>query len=276
MATPVNTFVGSMSVTASVGDGTPAINRSSVRRKSFSVSADRGQAGQGNHPPQERCAFALGSCQRNRPARIRKEILHKSAASRSSPVRTISDQLPACRSRLWLAITLLSTPRTFAKGRNSELHVATRHRAPFARLALGGAAARPRSCRGLAFVVLLGAACTGTIGPEGRRGPEPVGGGGTGVHSGRKDVGPGQVGGTSGSSQGGAHVGNRTSRRHVGTGGTAPPVILSKGGVMLRLLTQAEYLASVQSLLGTLTTQLTLPDDVSVAGFVSVGASQMR
>jgi hypothetical protein len=61
----------------------------------------------------------------------------------------------------------------------------------------------------------------------------------------------------------------------LGTGGTAPPVVLSTGGLMLRLLTQAEYLASVQSLLGTLTTQLTLPEDTSVAGFVSVGAAQM-
>ncbi len=60
----------------------------------------------------------------------------------------------------------------------------------------------------------------------------------------------------------------------MGTGGTTP-VVLSKGGVMLRLLTQAEYLASVRSLLGTLTTQLTPPEDNSVAGFVSVGAGQL-
>jgi len=60
-----------------------------------------------------------------------------------------------------------------------------------------------------------------------------------------------------------------------GTGGTAPPVVLSKGGVMLRLLTHAEYLASVNSLLGTLTTQLSVPEDLSVAGFASVGAGQM-
>lgn len=44
---------------------------------------------------------------------------------------------------------------------------------------------------------------------------------------------------------------------------------------MLRLLTQTEYLTSLQSLLGTVTTQLEPPPDVSVAGFVSVGASQM-
>jgi hypothetical protein len=48
---------------------------------------------------------------------------------------------------------------------------------------------------------------------------------------------------------------------------------LSTGGVRLRLLTQAEYLASLQSLFGTLTTPLDLPADTSVAGFVSVGAS---
>jgi hypothetical protein len=58
------------------------------------------------------------------------------------------------------------------------------------------------------------------------------------------------------------------------TGGTGP-VVLSKGGVMLRLLTQAEYLTSVQLLLGPLTTQLTPPAETSVAGFVSVGASKM-
>ena len=34
-------------------------------------------------------------------------------------------------------------------------------------------------------------------------------------------------------------------------------------------------LTSIQSLLGTLTTQLTVPEDVSVAGFASVGAGQM-
>jgi hypothetical protein len=44
---------------------------------------------------------------------------------------------------------------------------------------------------------------------------------------------------------------------------------------MLRLLTHAEYLTSVQSLLGTLTTPLAVPEDTSVAGFVSVGAAQM-
>jgi hypothetical protein len=57
-------------------------------------------------------------------------------------------------------------------------------------------------------------------------------------------------------------------------GGT-PPVATSTGGVKLRLLTQAEYMGSIQSLLGTLTTPLTLPGDLSVGGYVSVGAGQL-
>jgi hypothetical protein len=53
-----------------------------------------------------------------------------------------------------------------------------------------------------------------------------------------------------------------------------PPVPLSTGGVTLRLLTQDEYAASVQALLGTLTADLTVGADTSVAGFVAVGAAQ--
>jgi hypothetical protein len=79
----------------------------------------------------------------------------------------------------------------------------------------------------------------------------------------------------SGSSQGGGMAGTGQAGGMSGTGGSLPPVVLSKGGVMLRLLTQAEYLTSVQTLLGTLTAALDAPGDTSVAGFVSVGAGQM-
>ncbi len=58
-------------------------------------------------------------------------------------------------------------------------------------------------------------------------------------------------------------------------GSTAQSLPTSTGGTKLRLLTQAEYLASIQSLLGTLSTQLTLPSDTSVGGFISVGAAQV-
>jgi hypothetical protein len=58
-----------------------------------------------------------------------------------------------------------------------------------------------------------------------------------------------------------------------GNGGSAGSPDLTTGGVKLRLLTEAEYLASLQSLFGTVTTPLELPSDTSVAGFVSIGAS---
>jgi hypothetical protein len=41
----------------------------------------------------------------------------------------------------------------------------------------------------------------------------------------------------------------------------------------MRLLTRAEYLASLQSLFGMVTTALDLPEDIPVAGFISIGAS---
>jgi hypothetical protein len=111
---------------------------------------------------------------------------------------------------------------------------------------LGTRAVQPRA-RGLAalaLAALLSSACQGDIG--------------NGLSS--------EPGGTVGSTQTGSGGGP-------GGGGTGPGGT-STGGVKLRLLTQAEYLTSIQSLLGMLTTKLTLPDDVSVAGYVSVGASQ--
>jgi hypothetical protein len=45
--------------------------------------------------------------------------------------------------------------------------------------------------------------------------------------------------------------------------------------VNLRLLTQAEYLASLKSLFGDLTTPLDLPDDTSAGGFIALGASRV-
>jgi hypothetical protein len=50
---------------------------------------------------------------------------------------------------------------------------------------------------------------------------------------------------------------------------------LSTGGSMLRLLTQAEYLASLKSLFGNVTTPLDLPADTSAGGFIALGASRV-
>jgi hypothetical protein len=117
--------------------------------------------------------------------------------------------------------------------------------------------ARAGGFAALAFAALLGGACRGAIGSSG---PNHVGGG----------AGSSPAAGGAGSSQAGA----TQTTGAAGSGGTGGVATLSTGGVKLRLLTQAEYFNSVQSLLGPLTTKLTLPDDVSVAGYVSVGASQ--
>ncbi|HVY31920.1 MAG TPA: DUF1588 domain-containing protein [Polyangiaceae bacterium] len=48
-----------------------------------------------------------------------------------------------------------------------------------------------------------------------------------------------------------------------------------QGGRKLRLLTQSEYKMALSDLLGTISTPLVLPEDTSLAGFVSIGASQV-
>jgi hypothetical protein len=50
---------------------------------------------------------------------------------------------------------------------------------------------------------------------------------------------------------------------------------MTTGGVMLRLLTQTEYLASLRSFFGNVTTPLDLPADTSIGGFISLGASKV-
>ncbi len=59
------------------------------------------------------------------------------------------------------------------------------------------------------------------------------------------------------------------------TGGSAGSGPMTTGGVTLRLLTQAEYLASLKSLFGTVTTMLDLPLDTSVGGYIAIGASKV-
>jgi hypothetical protein len=103
-------------------------------------------------------------------------------------------------------------------------------------------------------LTLLLAACTGDIG-GGQGGPSP--------NSRNPNQGPGTSAGSGGV---------RGDAPPTGPGGA--PHASGMGGVRLHLLTQAEYRASVQSLLGPLTTPLTAPADTSVAGFISVGAGE--
>jgi len=120
------------------------------------------------------------------------------------------------------------------------------------------------------LVALSAAACTGTIAPGNGTGSTNGGTGNT-PGSGGADAGVSGSGGGTGS--GGAAAGSGGQNGTGGSGSGGATGVVSKGGVMLRLLTQPEYLASVQSLFGgTLTAQLAPPSDVSVAGFAAVGA----
>src|SRR5688500_14027830 len=84
--------------------------------------------------------------------------------------------------------------------------------------------------------------------------------------------GNGADGGRGGAGQtgGSANVGAGTA-----AGGGASVVDVDGGGPHLRLLTRSEYKNALTDLLGTISTPLDLPADTAVAGFVSLGASQV-
>jgi hypothetical protein len=84
-------------------------------------------------------------------------------------------------------------------------------------------------------------------------------------HRGGADEGAGGVGQTGGSA-------NVSAGTAAGGGGVMPGA-LSSGERELRLLTQSEYRSALSDLLGPISTPLALPEDTSVAGFVSIGAS---
>ncbi len=118
---------------------------------------------------------------------------------------------------------------------------------------------------------------TGTGGSGGSVGGSSASGGSGGGTVG--GAGGNATGGTGGRATGGTAgnpVGGTGGAGAVaGAGGSAGSPPLSTGGVKLRLLTRAEYLASLQSLFGTVTTPLDLPEDTSVGGLVAIGASQV-
>ena len=73
--------------------------------------------------------------------------------------------------------------------------------------------------------------------------------------------------------RGGAGSGGNEVGGASGAAGSAGSEALSTGSVKPRLLTQAEYRASLVSLFGNVTTPLDLPADTSEGGFVTFGAS---
>jgi hypothetical protein len=107
-------------------------------------------------------------------------------------------------------------------------------------------------------------------------GPDIDGTGGTssGGNGGRSAGGASGAGGTGGGSAGSAE-GGAAENPQGGAAGTAGLGPLSMGGVKVRLLTQAEYRASLESLFGDVAAPLDLPEDTSLGGYIAIGASNV-
>jgi Protein of unknown function (DUF1588)/Protein of unknown function (DUF1592)/Protein of unknown function (DUF1595)/Protein of unknown function (DUF1585)/Protein of unknown function (DUF1587) len=78
--------------------------------------------------------------------------------------------------------------------------------------------------------------------------------------------------GAGGSGQTGGSAGTGAGKATGGAPGT-PGAPGATGGLKLRVLTRSEYQHALSDLLGTINTPLDLPEDLAIAGFVSVGAS---
>src|SRR6187402_464460 len=109
------------------------------------------------------------------------------------------------------------------------------------------------------------AACSSELGNPGDQ--PGVGGGGNAANGGGGGTANSGSGGTAAGGTGGTTGGSSTGG--AGTGGTAGTGPIDMGSTRLRLLTQSEYLASLKSLFGNVTTQLDLPDDLSSGGFIA-------
>ncbi len=118
--------------------------------------------------------------------------------------------------------------------------------------------------------VIPGAGNTSTGATGGSGGGSAASGGTGGGAAGGTGGSP--TGGTGGSPTGG--VGGSTGGAG-GAGGSAGSGPLSMGDTRVRLLTQAEYLASLQRLFGDVAATLDLPPDTSIGGFISIGASKV-
>src|SRR5882724_3381026 len=108
---------------------------------------------------------------------------------------------------------------------------------------------RCQAFAGLGLTGICSLACTGLVGGGGPYGAS----GGSGQ----------SVGGSE--NAGGGASGN----------GTGMPVGASQGGAKLRVLTQSEYQNALSYLLGPISAQLPLPDDLYSAGFSAVGAAEV-
>ncbi len=82
--------------------------------------------------------------------------------------------------------------------------------------------------------------------------------------------GPGAAG-SQNATGGSANQGGSSSVAGAGSG----PVDLSKGGPKLRVLTRSEYTNTLTALVGAISAQLELPEDLSKAGFTAIGGAEV-
>jgi hypothetical protein len=133
----------------------------------------------------------------------------------------------------------------------------------------------------VSFAAIFATACSGTIGgdpPDGEPGVGGTGNPGTGGSGATMNAGSGgsamagSGSSTGGSSTAGSGTGGSSMAGSSGSGSTVP---LTTSGALLRLLNQAEYLASIDALFGDVTATLDLPPDTSAGGFISLGATRV-
>jgi hypothetical protein len=140
---------------------------------------------------------------------------------------------------------------------------------------IGRAAHLQRATAAVAIscAALFSSACSTEIGGDSGDGSNVGGTGNSANGGGGGTANGGSAGNATGGSAGTTNTGG--SAGSSGAGGSAGSGPMSTGGVLLRLLSRSEYLASVRSLFGNVTAQLELPPDTSVGGFIALASSKV-
>jgi hypothetical protein len=134
----------------------------------------------------------------------------------------------------------------------------------------------------VSWAAILSSACSGSVGDDPQANPGS-GGSGHAASGGSGGVNPGTGGGNPMGGSGGSGVGGGagtpgggSSGMMTGSGGSAGTPMLDPGGAKPRLLTQAEYRASLEKLFGTVAAELDLPPDANyIGGFASIGGAKV-
>jgi hypothetical protein len=135
----------------------------------------------------------------------------------------------------------------------------------------------------VSWAAIFSSACSGSVGDDDPNANPGSGGTGNATTGGSGGVSPGTGGGKATGGSGGSGVGGGagtpgggSSGMMTGSGGSAGMVTLDPGGSKPRLLTQAEYRASLEKLFGTVAAELDLPPDANyIGGFASIGGAKV-